>query len=131
MRVQDDEAQAQAQYWISEFKGIEKLAEQLQFILVLLYSQPEEIKNLFEAEILKFEKIWGDIKFMREVKHRDSLVNDYPSEYFGMDYGEDDPFKFKEDVEKRINKLSLEIMGVLGRIIKSTSTLGIIIGDDV
>ena len=115
---------------MTHFKSIETLTERLDYILVLLYSLDGESQALFEAEIKKFENILTDIDFMRQVKYRDSLVRDYPTEYYGRDYSQEDPFLFLPDLEKQINEINIEIMAVLGRIIKVMSDSEVHIGDD-
>lgn len=116
--------------WIVQFKSIEKINEALSFVLTLLYSLDGSKQVLFEAEIKKFENIFTNLNFMRRVKHRDSLVQDYPSEYFGKDYGADDPFMYQADVEEVISNLNLELMSVLGRIIKVSKESELILGDE-
>lgn len=120
----------QYNHWISEFKSMTKLSEMLNFILVILYSLEEDVAKLFEAEIKHFEQISQDLKFMRAVKHRDAMIEEYAVEYFGKDYKEDDPFRFRKNTEIRIKKVELEIMGVLGRVIKTLKSQGIIISDE-
>ena len=115
---------------LSQFKSIETLTEQINFVLILLYSLDGEKQPIFEAEIKKFENLLTDIKFMRKVRHRDSLVKDYPAEYFGRDFGEGDPFHFEEDLEIEIKEFEIELMAVLGRVIKVMSTTDINIGED-
>jgi len=115
---------------MSQFKGMDSLSDQLNFILVLLYSLDGETQTLFEPEIKKFEDFTLDIDFMRKVKHRDSLVKNYASEYFGRDYTEDDPFLFNPDLEKQINEISLEIKSVLGRVLKTMAREEIVIDDE-
>lgn len=115
---------------LSNFKSIDTLTEQMNFVLILLYSLEGDKQAVFEAEIKKFEDILADIKFMRLVRHRDSLVKDYPSEYFGRDYGEGDPFVFNEQLEDRIKEIEIELMGVLGRVIKVMGQTHIVIGED-
>ena len=131
MNYLPDDSDSQGNMWLAEFKSMEKLEEQLQFVIVILYSLSDDLQELFHAEIQRYEKIWSDINFMRDVRLRDSLVKEYPAEYFGRDYGGDDPFIFNMQVEVRINKLQLELMGVLGRIIKSTRGSGFVLGDEV
>lgn len=115
---------------MSQFKGMDSLSDQLNFILVLLYSLDGDTQALFEPEIKKFEDITMDIDFMRLVKHRDALVNDYPAEYFGRDYSSDDPFIFNAELEKQINEISLEIKSVLGRVLKTMAKEEIVISDE-
>lgn len=115
---------------MSQFKGMDSLSDQLNFILVLLYSLDGDTQALFEPEIKKFEDFTMDVDFMRLVKHRDSLVKEYPSEYFGKDYPEDDPFLFNPKLEKQINEISLEIMSVLGRVLKTMGREEIVIDDE-
>lgn len=115
---------------MSQFKGMDSLTEQLKFILVLLYSLDSDKQDLFYENIKKFEEIQSDMEFMRQVKYRDSLVKDYASEYFGKDYADDDPFIYMPQLENKINEISLEIMNVLGMVIKSLSKEQIFIPED-
>jgi hypothetical protein len=130
LRYKSDD-DTQGSIWISEFKSMEKLSEQLTFILLILYQLDTDTQELFRADIEHFESIYANLKFMRQVKHRDGLVDDHPIEYYGRDYGAYDPFKYKDNTEKQINSISLEIMGVLGRIIRTTRERGIVIGDEM
>jgi len=116
---------------LSQFKSIETLTEQMNFVLVLLYSLEGDKQEIFEAEIKKFEGILSDMKLMRRVRHRDSLVKDYPAEYFGRDYGEGDPFQFKEKLEIIIKEIEIELMAVLGRVIKVMANTTVVLDDDV
>ena len=59
-----------------------------------------------------------DTKFMREVNERDGLIVEYAVEYYGRDYGQDDPFLYKERLEVKINKIELDLLAILGRAIK-------------
>jgi len=86
--------------------------------------------DLSEEEIKKFEEFTMDVEFMRSVKHRDALVNEFSAEYFGRDYTEDDPFLFNAELEEQINEISLEIKSVLGRVLKSMAKDEIVISDD-
>lgn len=115
--------------WIAQFRTMEKLTDQLRFILTILYSLDAETQKQFHEQILKFEKIFESQNFMRKVKHRDALIENYATEYFGEDKGIDDPFRYKGDTEKLITKLSLEIMNCLGLIIKHLKSTEFTIGD--
>lgn len=125
-----DTEDSQGNIWLSEFKGIKSFREQLSYILGILYSLEPETQQLFDADIKKLERLFLNINFYREAEHRDALIKDYPAEYFGKDYGDDDPFLFKQNVEMQITKLSLELLGILGRIIKANRGKGINVGDE-
>ena len=126
----DDNVDFQANQMINTFKSLDKLEEQLKYIITLLYSLDGKSQVHFEQEIIKFENIFIKNRYMRQVRHRDALVNDYPAEYFGKDFGSDDPFNYKEKLEVDMTKLSLEIMAVLGRIIKRMKEQHLVIGDE-
>lgn len=115
---------------ISTFKSLDKLEEQLKYVLVLLYQLDQKSQEKFQEQIVEFEDYFADTEFMRFVRHRDALVKDYPAEYFGRDYGFDDPFQFNPELEKKINDISMKIMAVLGLIIKSMKESHLFIGDD-
>lgn len=104
--------------WITQFRQMSKLEEQLKFILLILKSVDAELQSKFHSEIILFEKYFLDKSFMREVKHRDSVIQTNSTEYYGKDFGEQDVFKFNEELENKITKISLKIMDTLGRIIK-------------
>jgi len=126
----EDNVDFQANQMITQFKSLDKLEEQLKYIITLLYSLDTKSQDHFSEEIRKFENIFIKNKYMREVRHRDALVNEYPSEYFGKDFGSDDPFNYKEKLEIDMTKLTLELMMVLGRIIKRMKEQHLVIGDD-
>jgi len=119
-----------ANQMINQFKSLDKLEEQLKYILTLLYSLDADSQEHFQPEILKFENIFLRNEYIRQVRHRDALVNDYPAEYFGKDFGQDDPFLYKKKLEQDMTNVSLEIMAVLGRIIKRMKAQNIVIGDE-
>ena len=85
--------------WINQFKSMNKLTEKLQFIVTILNSLNSEGQKKFHSFLIKFEKIMMNHQFMRMVQHRDAMVNENPVEYFGKDYGFDDPFKYNKDLE--------------------------------
>jgi len=115
---------------ISTFKSLDKLEEQLKYCLVLLYQLTEDQQNVFNEQIVEFEGYFADINFMREVRHRDAMVKDYSAEYFGKDYGFDDPFQFNPKLEKKINIISMRIMATLGLLIKQIKEQHINISDE-
>lgn len=115
--------------WISQFKSIQKLTEQLQFIMTILYSLDGTGQKKFQTNILKFERIRADHDFMRKVMLRDAIVVENPVEYFGKDFGLDDPFKYDKDLEKQIANLSIDIMACLGLVIKYLKAQDFHIGD--
>ena len=103
---------------IAMYRQLESLEEQLKFVLVLLYSLKGEQQERFREDINMYESYFEDTDFMRKVRHRDSLVRDYPSEYFGKNFGKDDPFTFDPELEKQINDIGMDIMATLGFVIK-------------
>lgn len=117
--------------WIVQLKNTDKLSEQLVFILTILNSLEGSIQKDFQDQILKFESYYKNQKLMRHIKHRDALISEYPTEYYGHDYGEDDPFLYKKDVELQITKISLEIMSTLGMVIKRLKNTEFNIDDEV
>ena len=125
-----DDTGFEAMGMLSQFKSIDTLTEKLNFVLILLYSLEGDKQAIFEAEIKIFENIVSNVKFMRQVKHRDSLVKEYPTEYFGRDFGEGDPFLFKNKLEEEINEIEIQMMGVLGRVIKVMAPSQVVIGDE-
>jgi hypothetical protein len=119
-----------AEKLIFDFKSITSLEEQLKFVLLQLYTLDQEAQQRFRPQIIECEKILANIKFMRQVKYRDSLVFDYPSEYWGNDFGEDDPFIYDEKLEVQINKISMRLMATVGLIAKSLKEKNFVVGDD-
>lgn len=103
---------------IQNFKGMTKLKEQLRYVLIILYQLDDKGQEKFHESIVKIEKYLADIKFMRAISERDGMVEEHPIEYFGKDYGYDDPFIYKQALEIRINKIELELLAVLGMVIK-------------
>ena len=115
---------------LSQFKSCQTLTEQLNFIMPLLYSLDTDTKKLFDGEIRKFERLELDVDFMRAIKHRDSLIQDFSTEYFGQDFGSDDPFLYDKELETQIARLSLELMSILGRVINVMKKEQILIPDE-
>lgn len=107
-----------ADNWISQFRIIDKIYEQLKFIVVLLYSLDTEGQKKFRPQILKFEKYLSNNVLMRKIRYRDALISDHPTEYYGKDLGDDDPFLYLEELEAKITNLSMEIMACLGLVVK-------------
>lgn len=103
--------------WLSEFRQIEKLTEQLKYVLVLLYSLSQAGQEHFHPEILKLEKYYQNHALMRKIKYRDAVLQDYAVEYLGVDYSED-PFEYDEQLERSITTIEMQLMALLGRIIK-------------
>ena len=125
-----DNNEIMAETIISTFKSLEKIEEQLKYVLILLYQLDSNLQTKFQDQILEFEKLFNDDEFIRKVRYRDALVKEYPTEYFGRDYGFDDPFKFDKKLEDKINKLSMRIMAVLGLIIKEIKESKLYIPDE-
>lgn len=115
---------------ISTFKSLDKVEEQIKYVLVLLYQLDMANQEKFQEQILEFENYFSDIEFMKLVRYRDALVKDYSAEYFGRDYGIDDPFLFNKELEQKINEISMKIMATLGLIIKSMKESIVNIPDD-
>lgn len=119
-----------AERLIAEFKSIDEIEEQLKFVLLHLYSLNRETQEKFRSQIIEYEKLLGNTKFMRQIKYRDSLVSDYATEYFGNDYGEDDPFVYDEKLELQINKIGMRLLATVGLIAKSMKEKTFVIGED-
>lgn len=117
--------------WISQFKSMNKLSEQLQFILTILNSLEGDIQKEFHDEIVEFEGYYMDDNFMRKVKERDAIISENPAEYYGRDFGNDDPYKYDKQVERKITEISMNIMATLGRIIKLMKSKEFFIGEDM
>jgi len=115
---------------ISDFKSLDKLEEQLKFVLLHLYSLTKEEQDRFRPQIVEYEKLLSNTKFMRKVKYRDSLILDYPTEYFGNDYGEEDPFMYDEELENQIIKIGMRLLATVGLIAKSMKERSVSIGDE-
>ncbi len=116
--------------WISQFKSMQKLTEQLQFMLTILYSLDGTGQAKFQDNILSFEKIRADHDLMRKVMLRDAIVVENPVEYFGKDFGLDDPFKYDKKLEEQIANISIDIMACLGLVIKYLKAQDFHIGDE-
>jgi hypothetical protein len=115
---------------ISDFKSMNKIEEQLKFVLLHLYSLDRDTQEKFRPQIVEYEKIMANNVFMRQVKYRDSLAEDYPSEYFGTDFGDDDPFIYDEKLELQISKISMRLLATVGLIAKAMKEKNIVIGED-
>jgi len=115
---------------ITQFKGINTLSGQLNFVLLQLYSLDGETQEAFRSDLIRLEKLFTDLDFMRQVRERDGLVEMHPVEYFGRDYGDNDPYLFNMPLEKKINDLSLELFGILGRVINMMKHKKVFIGDE-
>lgn len=112
-----DESPLDPQGILMGYKSLNLFKEQMNYVLLLLYTLDHDKRKQFKPEIDKFETIFMDLDFKRKVERRDGLVQQYPVEYWGKDYGHDDPFQFDELTEEKVTELQLELMGVLGRII--------------
>jgi hypothetical protein len=104
---------------ITEFKSLISLEEQIKFVLLHLYSLPSDKQAQFSPQIIEFEKILNHGKFMRLVRHRDAMTEEFKWEYFGKDYGEEDPFIFDARLEERITTISMKLLAVIGLIVKT------------
>ena len=103
---------------IQTFKSMTRLKEQLRYVLLILYQLDNEGQQRFQSSILKIEKYLKNIKFMRAVSERDGIVDEHPIQYFGRDYGYDDPYTYAEELEQQINQIELELLAILGMVIK-------------
>ena len=115
---------------LREFKSINAIEPQIRFILAILYSLDPKSKELFSADTRKLERLLNNQKFLRNIRYRDSLVTDYSMEYYGRDYGEDDPFRYNDKLERDIQNLSLELMRILGSIINVMKDTSIFVRDE-
>lgn len=113
-----DQEQMLADTIIQNFKSMTKLKEQLRYVLLILYQLDQKGLENFHSNVLKIEKYLTDVKFMRAIGERDAIVDEYPREYFGKDFSYDDPFIYKQKLEVTINKIELELLGILGLVIK-------------
>lgn len=104
---------------IADFKSIEKIEEQLKFVLLQLYSLPMDKQKTFRNQIIQFEKMFVNQKYMRKIRHRDAMIEENSQEYFGKDYGEDDPFLYNPKLEESITRLSMKLLATIGLIVKS------------
>jgi len=104
---------------ISEFKSLVSVEEQLKFVLLHLYSLPMEKQKTFRQQILQYEKLLTNNKYMRAIRFRDATIIDYSVEYFGKDFGEDDPFLYNSKLEESITRLSMKLLATIGLIVKS------------
>lgn len=112
-----DDNKIDAQSILFNYKSLSLFKEQLNYVLLIIYSLDHETRKQFDPEMRKFEAVFLDLGFKRKVERRDGLVKEYPVEYFGKDYGHDDPFQFDELTEEKITEYQLELMGIIGRII--------------
>lgn len=117
--------------WIVQLKNTPRISDQLTFILTILNSLDVKIQKDFQDYMSRFEGYFKNQSLMRQIKHRDSLISEYPSEYYGRDYGDDDPFEYKEEIEFKITTISLEIISCLGFVIKKIKSQEFMIDDDV
>lgn len=115
---------------LREFKSIDAIEHQLKYILSLLYSLDPKSKELFSADTRKLERLLNNQKFLRSIRYRDSLVTEYSMEYYGRDYGDDDPFHYNQKLERDIQNLSMELMRMLGSIINVLKDTSIFVRDE-
>lgn len=118
LKMEFDQEQMLADTIIQNFKSMTKLKEQLRYVLLILYQLDQKGLEQFHSNVLKIEKYLTDVKFMRAIGERDAIVDEYPREYFGKDFSYDDPFIYKQKLEVTINKIELELLGILGLVIK-------------
>jgi hypothetical protein len=103
---------------INHLRQIDKVEEQLKYILILIHSLPQDKMELFRNDLVYFEKLFKDPNFIRQMRERDAIVTDYAMEYFGKDFGESDPFLFKAELEEKITRISMRIMETAGKIVQ-------------
>jgi hypothetical protein len=113
-----DQDEMMADTIIQNFKSMSKLKEQLRYVLLILYQLDNEGQQKFQSEIVKLERYLANIKFIRRISERDAIVEEHPMEYFGKDFGYDDPFIYKDKLENTINKIELELLAILGLVVK-------------
>ena len=109
---------------INNFKSIDKLKEQIKFVLLYIYQLDSTSQNLFYNETLMLEGMLKDVDFFRRVERRDALAEKHPVEYFGRDYDFDDPFLFDAEIEARITKVNLDLLAILGRVLTMLKKAG-------
>jgi hypothetical protein len=127
----DDIGDVEAHQILTHFKSIHKLTEQMNYVLTLLYSLDSKTAEKFRPEILWLEKVMGDLVFMRRVRHRDAMVEQYPAEYFGRDYGQDDPFLYDAEIESAIQDVSMRCLAVVGRVISTMKEDTVFLSDSM
>jgi len=116
---------------INNFKGIDKLEEQIKFVLLYIYQLEAAKQELFHAEILKYEELLLNHDFFRRVKRRDALVEKHPGEYFGKDYDYDDPFLYDSEIETQISNISLQLINLLGLVLKAMKENNFMLDDEM
>lgn len=115
---------------LREFKSINAIEHQLKYILSIIYSLDAKSKEIFSADTRKLERLLNNQRFLRNIRYRDSLVTEYSMEYYGRDYGEDDPFKYNDALERQIQNLSMELMRILGSIIQVVKETSLFVRDE-
>lgn len=115
---------------LRDFKSINAIEPQLKYILSIIYSLDAKSKEIFSADTRKLERLLNNQRFLRNIRYRDSLVTEYSMEYYGKDYGEDDPFKYNDDLERQIQNLSMELMRILGSIIQVVKETSLFVRDE-
>ncbi len=126
----NEEDSYQYENWINQFRSMHRLTDQLRFISSILNSLDENQQEMFHMQIVKFETLLQDPDFMRALNYRDALITQFPVEYYGEDRGQDDPYKFNNELENQINKIQAEIIGCLGLVIKQKNKADFVIGDE-
>lgn len=115
---------------ITEFKSIECVEEQLKYVLLHLYSLDKNGQERFRDQIIEYEKYLSNTKFMRQIRYRDAIIRDYSAEYFGQDYGDDDPFIYDEKLEMQINRINMRLLATIGLIAKSMKETNFAVDDE-
>jgi hypothetical protein len=131
MKMQFDQDSMMADTILSRFTAMKSLKEQLRYVLVLMYQLDAKGQDLFHEHTVKLERYLGNVKFIRAVGERDGLVEDHPVEYYGRDFGYDDPFIYKEKLEVQINKIELELLAIIGLVIKYLKESSIFVEDSM
>lgn len=119
-----------AERLIIEFKSITSVEEMLKYMLAHLYALDASLIEKFRNQIVEYEKLLANVKFMRAIRYRDAMIRESAEEYFGDDYGEDDPYIYNEELEEEIQKITMRLLATLGMVVKQLKNKSVDIGDD-
>jgi hypothetical protein len=119
-----------AERLIIEFKSITSVEEMLKYMLAHLYALDANLIEKFRNQIVEYEKLLANVKFMRAIRYRDAMIRESAEEYFGDDYGDDDPYMYNEELEEEIQKISMRLLATLGMVVKQLKNKSVDIGDD-
>jgi hypothetical protein len=117
-------AHQQAIQIINQIRQIEKVEQQLKYVQMLINSLTVDSKENFRDDLVYIEKFLLDPKFLRELRERDAMVIDYAMEYFGKDFGDSDPFLYKDEFERKLVRISFRVMEIAGRIVQELKSVG-------